>query len=68
LFSLFFAIDELDADNDFGDQFRTVEPALVFLGFQPPSLKTMVSVASREPEPLVQWVRSKGGFYGIGGP
>ena len=29
---MFFAIDEFDADNDFGDQFRAVEPAPVFLG------------------------------------
>jgi hypothetical protein len=55
LFGLFFAIDEFDADNN---QFRAVELAPVFLGFQP-SLKTMVGVAIREPEPLVRWVRSR---------
>ena len=32
---MFFSIDELDAGNDFGDQFRAVEPAPVFLSFQP---------------------------------
>jgi hypothetical protein len=35
LFGLFFAIDEFNADKNFGDQFRAVEPAPVFLGFQP---------------------------------
>ena len=34
LFGLFFSIDEFHADNDFGDQFRTVEPTPMFLGFQ----------------------------------
>ena len=27
---MFFAIDEFDADKNFGDQFRAVEPAPVF--------------------------------------
>jgi hypothetical protein len=35
LFDLFFSIDKFDADNDFGDQFRAVEAAPVFLGFDP---------------------------------
>ena len=33
LLGLFFSIDEFDADNDFGDQFRAVEPTPVLLGF-----------------------------------
>ena len=29
---MFFAIDEFDADKNFGDQFRAVEPAPVLFG------------------------------------
>ena len=34
LLDLFLTVDEFDARYDFGEQFRTVEPAPVFLGFQ----------------------------------
>ena len=52
LFDLFLSIDKLDADNDFGDQFGTLSRRQCFWASRP-GLKTMVSVAIREPEPLV---------------
>jgi hypothetical protein len=35
LLGLFFCVDECDAANDFGDQFRADKPAPAFLGFHP---------------------------------
>ena len=34
LLDLFLTVDEFDARYDFGEQFRAVEPAPVFFGFQ----------------------------------
>ena len=34
LLNLFLTVDGCDARYDFGEQFRAVEPAPVFLGFQ----------------------------------
>ena len=46
---LFFAIDESDAGNYFWDEFEALERQCFWASR--PSLKTMVSVAIREPEP-----------------
>ena len=46
-----FAIDESDASNYFWDEFEALERQCFWASR--PSLKTMVSVAIREPEPLV---------------
>jgi hypothetical protein len=50
---LFFTIDETDASNYLWDQFEALEPAPMLLGFQT-EFKAIVSVAIREPQPLVR--------------
>ena len=71
LFDLFFSIDKFDARDDFGDQFRAIEPTPLFLGFHPQfedhgqcrdaRTGTFSSMGSKPDG-------RKGGFYGIGGP
>jgi hypothetical protein len=53
LLVLFFAIDEADASNYLWDQFETQSRRQCFCASRP-SLKTMVRVAIREPDPLVR--------------
>jgi hypothetical protein len=51
LFDLFFSFNEFYADNDFGDQFRGPLRRRQCFWASIPGLKTMVSVAIREPDP-----------------
>ena len=71
LLDLFLTVDEFYARYDFGEQFRAVEPAPVFLGFQAQfkdhgqccdSRSASFGSMGSKPD------GSEGGFYGIGGP
>jgi hypothetical protein len=53
--AFFFTIDKTDISHYLWDQFEALDPVPMLLG----GLKTLVRVAIREPQPLVQWVRSR---------
>jgi hypothetical protein len=55
---LFFTIDETDTSNYLWNQFESLQPAPMLLGFQT-KFEDHRQVAIREPQPLVRGVRSR---------